>query len=119
ELGQAVTVNLSAAKVISMSKGMFGPFIPGQPNRAYDLLGIWQPVKLVVRGASRIDDVWFRPSLDSANVQVNLEKNNSDQARVTAVLTDRLTGQELAKESNEFAGSGKVGEVTTIRFLNL
>src|SRR5688572_24357053 len=27
DLGQAVTVNLSAAKVISMSKGMFGPFV--------------------------------------------------------------------------------------------
>jgi len=53
-LGEAVTVNLSAAKVISMSKGMFGPLTPNQDNRAYDLYGIWQPVKLRVTGPARI-----------------------------------------------------------------
>ena len=59
KLGQAVTVNLSAAKVVSMSKGMFGPLAPQQNNRDYDLYGIWQPVKLVVRGAAKIEDVFF------------------------------------------------------------
>jgi hypothetical protein len=70
-LGEAVTVNLSAAKVISMSKGMFGPLTPNQDNRAYDLYGIWQPVKLVVRGSSKIDDVWFQPSLTGAKIEVS------------------------------------------------
>ncbi len=70
QLGEAVTVNLSAAKVISMSKGMFGPLTTNKDNRAYDLVGIWQPVRLVVRGAGKIDDVWFQPSLTGAKVQV-------------------------------------------------
>src|SRR3954469_10225869 len=77
ELGQAVTVNLSAAKVISMSKGMFGPFTVGQPNRAYDLLGIWQPVKLVVRGGARINDVFFRASDDLTGAKVDVEVQSS------------------------------------------
>jgi beta-galactosidase/beta-glucuronidase len=77
DLGQAVTVNLSAAKVISMSKGMFGPFTAGQPSRAYDLYGIWQPVKLVVRGPARINDAFFQPSdaLDGARVDVEVQSH--------------------------------------------
>ena len=52
-MGEAVTVNLTASKVKTMSKGMFGPLSPNFDNRAYDLHGIWQPVKLVVRGPAR------------------------------------------------------------------
>ncbi len=77
-MGEAVTVNLTASKVRSMSKGMFGPLSPNADNRAYDLHGIWQPVKLVVRGAAKLDDVWFVPSLDGAEVRVEarlLERN--------------------------------------------
>jgi beta-galactosidase len=68
--GEAVTVNLTASKVRSLSKGMFGPLSPGFDNRAYDLHGIWQPVRLAVRGTASIDDVWFAPSLDGAEVRV-------------------------------------------------
>ena len=70
-LGEAVTVNLSAAKVVSMSKGMFGPLSPNQDNRAYDLLGIWQPVKLVVRGLLKIEDVAFVPHVGLATPRGN------------------------------------------------
>ena len=49
-MGEAVTVNLTASKVKTMSKGMYGPFWPGASNRSYDLHGIWQPVSLVARG---------------------------------------------------------------------
>jgi beta-galactosidase len=83
-LGEAVTVNLSAAKVISMSKGMFGPLTPNQDNRAYDLYGIWQPVKLVVRGSAKIEDVWFQPSLTGAKVQVAA----TGSGKVRAVIKD-------------------------------
>jgi hypothetical protein len=91
QLGQAVTVNLSAAKVISMSKGMFGPLSPRKDNREYDLYGIWQPVKLVVRGGARIDDVFFQPSLDGAKVDVWV--GGGSAKRVRATLTDRATGK--------------------------
>ena len=48
-LGQAVTVNLTASKILTLSKGMFGPLSPDANNRSYDLHGIWQPVKLAVQ----------------------------------------------------------------------
>src|SRR5205823_9483119 len=41
-MGEAVTVNLTASKIRSLSKGMYGPLAPGFDNRAYDLHGIWQ-----------------------------------------------------------------------------
>ncbi|MGB7158524.1 MAG: glycoside hydrolase family 2 TIM barrel-domain containing protein [Tepidisphaeraceae bacterium] len=93
-LGEAVTVNLSAAKVISMSKGMFGPLTPNQDNRAYDLYGIWQPVKLVVRGPVRITDVGIETTVD--RYQLNLEWEalvDGLQVRRRYTLTDLKTGE--------------------------
>jgi hypothetical protein len=98
QLGEAVTVNLSAAKVISMSKGMFGPLTPNQDNRAYDLYGIWQPVKLVVRGAARIEDVWFQPSLTGARVTAELSAHGSHRVRFRTRLTDVKTGELLGEQ---------------------
>jgi beta-galactosidase len=97
-LGQAVTVNLSASKIMSMSKGMFGPLSPAQDNRDYELHGIWQPVKLVVRDDAQIDDVWFNPTLDGARVQV--EGHSLSGARVAvlkAQWTDPKTGKTFAE----------------------
>src|SRR5439155_16573702 len=91
QLGEAVTVNLSAAKVISMSKGMFGPLTPNQDNRAYDLYGIWQPAKLVVRGAAKINDVFFQstPQLNGARVAVEMQSSGAHgDFRVRARFTD-------------------------------
>ncbi|MEO6435124.1 MAG: sugar-binding domain-containing protein, partial [Tepidisphaeraceae bacterium] len=104
-LGQAVTVNLSAAKVISMSKGMFGPLTPNQDNRAYDLYGIWQPVKLVVRGIAKIDDVWFQPTLTGAKVQVETHVPGMGKAAVHAKLTDVKTNEKLAEWSGEITAA--------------
>lgn len=90
-LGQAVTVNLSAAKVVSMSKGMFGPLSPNQDNRAYDLLGIWQPVRLVVRGGAHIDDVFFQPDDDLKGAKVSVEAKSDNahgNVKVRAHWTD-------------------------------
>jgi antitoxin (DNA-binding transcriptional repressor) of toxin-antitoxin stability system len=69
-VSEAVTVNLTAAKVMSMSKGMFGPLTPNRPNRDYDAFGIWQPARLVVRGEAAIEDAWFIPTLSGADVRV-------------------------------------------------
>ncbi len=90
-LGEAVTVNLSAAKVISMSKGMFGPLTAGKPNRDYDLYGIWQPVKFVVRGPARITDAFFQttPDLKGAKIDVDLQSSGlHGNVRVRARFTD-------------------------------
>lgn len=95
-LGEAVTVNLSMSKIVSMSKGMFGPLSPAKDNREYDLHGIWQPVSLHVTSAGRIDDAWFIPKLDSAQVRVDVSGQAAD-AVLRAVWKDPKTGELLGK----------------------
>jgi len=96
-LGQAVTVNLTASKILTLSKGMFGPLSPDANNRSYDLHGIWQPVKLVVRDAAMIDDAWFIPSLDGARVRVEARSLEEAQSAVLrARWTDVKTGKVFA-----------------------
>ncbi len=117
-LGQAVTVNLTASKILTLSKGMFGPLSPDQNNRSYDLHGIWQPVKLVVRDSAMIDDAWFIPSLDGARVQVEARSLAGAQpavlrARWTDVKTNRVfaTTEPVAVQ----LGENKVTRDLTLR----
>ena len=97
-LGQAVTVNLTASKILSLSKGMFGPLSPDANNRSYDLHGIWQPVKLVARDGAMIDDAWFIPSLDGARVQIEAQSLAGAQSAVLqARWTDVKTNKVFAR----------------------
>ena len=116
-MGSAVTVNLTASKVKSMSKGMYGPLWPSTNNRDYDLHGIWQPVKLVVRGNAMLDDVWFKPSLDGAEVRVEARALGSPlAARITARWTDMGIGRNLGVIQSEKI---EIGTNTTLHTLNL
>ncbi|MGI8965676.1 MAG: sugar-binding domain-containing protein, partial [Limisphaerales bacterium] len=116
-MGEAVTVNLTASKVRSLSKGMFGPLSPNADNRAYDLHGIWQPVKLVLRGAAKINDVWFKPSLTGAEIQFEASAlGNSQSTKLKAKLTDVKTGDvfvEMLVEKFEL-GAKPSSETRTI-----
>ncbi len=94
-MGEAVTVNLTASKVLTLSKGMFGPMSPGFDNHSYDLHGIWQPVKLVVRSSGKIEDAWFVPSLTGAEVRV--QAVHSNPAMLHAKWTDTQTGDVLGE----------------------
>ena len=99
-LGEAVTVNLTASKIISMSKGMFGPLSPGHDNRAYDLYGIWQPVRLVVTGGGE-----DRRRLVQADARRRDDRRRAhapasgEQIAVAHKLTDAKTGEKLAERS--------------------
>lgn len=93
-LGTAVTVNLTASKVLSLSKGMFGPLTPVAENRAYDLHGIWQPVRLTIHGTAKLADVHFVPSLNGAKVSVEARSLSGDQpAVVKARWVDTMTNK--------------------------
>ena len=97
-LGTAVTVNLTASKVLSLSKGMFGPLTPVDANRAYDLHGIWQPVRLAIHGAAKLDDVYFMPGLSGAKVNVEAKSFAGNQsATVKAKWTDVKTNKVFAE----------------------
>ncbi|HXG86261.1 MAG TPA: hypothetical protein VNI84_19735, partial [Pyrinomonadaceae bacterium] len=109
-LGTAVTVNLTASKVLSLSKGMFGPLTPVAENRAYDLHGIWQPVRLSIHGAAKLDDVYFIPTLTGAKVEVEATSLSSNQNAVAkARWTDAKTNKVFAetKAANIQLNSGK------------
>jgi hypothetical protein len=96
-MGEAVTVNLTVSKVRSLSKGMYGPLAPGFDNHGYDLHGIWQPVRLVIRGQATIEDIWFAPSLEGAEVRV--QASSATRTR-TAILKAKWTE---ANTTNIFA----------------
>jgi hypothetical protein len=96
-MSEAVTVNLTAAKVMTLSKGMFGPLSPDRPNRDYDLHGIWQPVRIAVRGEGEIDDAWFIPALNGAEVRVEARGLNEPMdAVLRARWFDSKTGWSFA-----------------------
>ena len=99
-MGEAVTVNLTASKVKTMSKGMYGPFWPGANNRDYDLHGIWQPVSLVARGEGKIDDAWFNPSLDGGELKVSAHLFEPQAVTVKAEWIDDKTSQNFAQVSS-------------------
>jgi len=98
-MGEAVTVNLTASKVKTMSKGMYGPLWPGENNRSYDLHGIWQPVSLVARGEGEIDNVWFNPSLDGGDLKVSAHSFEPGGAMIKARWIDDKTGGDFAQVS--------------------
>jgi hypothetical protein len=78
---------------------MFGPLTPNQDNRAYDLYGIWQPVKLVVRGPGKIENVYFQPSLTGAKVDVEASWKGPVDAQLSVSLTDPSSQEQLAQWS--------------------
>jgi len=101
-MGEAVTVNLTASKVRSLSKGMYGPLTPGFDNRSYDLHGIWQPVRLLVRGAASLGDVWFAPSMEGAEVRVEASSTiKRHQVFLKAKWTDVRAGKIFAEVEPE------------------
>ena len=112
-LGTAVTVNLTASKVLSLSKGMFGPLTPVDDNRAYDLHGIWQPARLSIYGAAKLDDVYFIPTLTGAKVEIEAASLVSNQnavvkARWTDVKTNKIFAEAKAAHIQLDSGKSKV-----------
>jgi hypothetical protein len=112
-MGEAVTVNLTASKVRSLSKGMFGPLAPGFDNRSYDLHGIWQPVRLLVRGTASLDDVWFTPSLEGAEIRVTANSTlKRHQVFLKAKWTDAGAEKVFAEVGPEKMVLNGVGRET-------
>lgn len=119
-LGTAVTVNLTASKVLSLSKGMFGPFTPVDDNRAYDLHGIWQPVHLSIHGAAKLDDVYFIPTLTGAKVNIEAKSFAGNQtASVKAKWTDAKTNKVFAETKPQKIQLNSNSSTTTLEINNL
>jgi beta-galactosidase len=116
QLGEAVTVNLTSSKVMTMSKGMFGPLSPNADNRAYDLHGIWQPVKLVMRGGAVIDQVFFCTTPDRDGAMIEVAARSLDEAQPVKI-TARFIDENDPQSVREFSTAGQIGrETRTIQF---
>lgn len=119
-LGTAVTVNLTASKVLSLSKGMFGPLTPVDDNRAYDLHGIWQPVRLAIHGAAKLDDVYFMPTLTGAKVNVEAKSLAGNQtANLKAKWTDVKTNKVFAEAKAQTIQLNSDKSTATLEINNL
>jgi hypothetical protein len=116
QLGEAVTVNLTSSKVMTMSKGMFGPLSPNADNRAYDLHGIWQPVRLVVRGGAKIEDVFFRPAPGLNAYRVDVEASSSGYTGEVLIRTQLvdLRTQDLVDEMGAGTTLHRAGLKTSV-----
>jgi len=66
-VGVAVTVPITEAMLNSLPHGMYD----------FDPAGIWQPVKLVITNPVSVTDVYIRPSLDDAKIELELSNNQS------------------------------------------
>lgn len=119
-LGTAVTVNLTASKVLSLSKGMFGPLTPVDDNRAYDLHGIWQPVRLSIHGAAKLEDVYFAPTLTGAKVTVEAKSLGENQTTIVkAKWTDAKTNKVFAETKAQTFQISKDNSTATLEIGNL
>jgi beta-galactosidase len=72
--GVAVTVEVTSEMLRSLPHGMYGD----------DPAGIWQPAKLVVSGPVAVNDVFVKPRLDGATVEVEMV-NKPDRARTVSL----------------------------------
>src|SRR5690606_27100232 len=93
---------------------------PNNDNRAYDLYGIWQPVRLAVRGEAIIDDAWFIPALDGAEVRVETRGlGGAREASLQATWTDKATGQQFASTQPQRVRLGGDTATTSLRISGL
>lgn len=110
---EAVTVNLTGSKVKTMSKGMYGPMWPMANPHAYDLHGIWQPVRLQVTGDARVEDAWFIPSTNGGGLKVTGRLFGSRPVTIRAVWEGlaELRSQKIQWKTANFSTTLRLRDV--------
>lgn len=76
---EAVTVEVTKEMLNSMPHGMMGN----------NVSGIWQPVSLVITDPVRVEDVFIRPRLDGAGIDVQLANGGASRSTVGLSYTIR------------------------------
>ncbi len=99
-LGVAVTVEVTQSMLDSLPHGMF-----------HDVGGIWQPVKLIVTGPVKVDDIYIQPGLDGLDCDLTIDGNTSglkDAVLVSYSIRSAKDGSLLyssPQEKPEWVGS--------------
>jgi hypothetical protein len=73
-LGIAVTIEVTQSMLNSLPHGMF-----------HDLGGIWQPVKLLVTGPVKINDIFIQPRLDGLDFDLTVDGDTSGRKEAMSV----------------------------------
>ncbi|MGN1027642.1 MAG: glycoside hydrolase family 2 protein [Faecousia sp.] len=78
--------------------------------------GIWRGVKLLITDKLHIEDIWFRPTLEDASIEVTLANQGEDarEATLSYSLVHTVTGETLcAYDEGTFSiGSGQKRVIT-------
>ena len=79
--------------------------------------GIWRSVRLIITDKTRVEDVWFRPRLDGASLEVEIAHGGRDSAECALYydLTHTATGECLCG-GEVCALTLRPGESRTVRF---
>lgn len=91
---------LPAVRSISLSNGRKYRW-HGDYNQNVVPTGIWQPVKLVATGESRITDLYINPVVESkgATVEVELEVTNDSSSAMSVEAQIDLTGENFLSKN--------------------
>lgn len=100
----AITVEITESMLESVPRGMYRGACTtedGLPKRLERPGGLWQPVRLVRTRPARIDDVFFVPRLDGANIDVRIENKGSEafEGEVEISVAGVRTGRAVRVES--------------------
>lgn len=83
-----------------------------------DPAGIWQPVRLTVSDAVKIEDVFIRPRLDGATFDVTIKNHSSRKTTVdlSTDITDKQSGESLYSGLSVKKITLKGGEERTLTY---
>ncbi len=102
--GVAVTVEVTSEMLRSLPHGMY----------CDDPAGIWQPVKLVISGPVAVNDVFIKPRLDGATMDVKLVNSQGQERTVDLAYTIRDAKDRSVLCSGNLPQSVKVPASATV-----
>lgn len=100
----AVTVAVTSGMIRDLPHGNYDNGWPTSRNG-----GIWSPVELVVTELAKIEDVFFRPRLDGASIDITIDNRelNPVDRTIRVQLYDHATGSLFHEQAS--AGPLRVG----------
>jgi beta-galactosidase len=102
----AVSVEITEEMLKSIPRGFYNPAYDGQGNRVSSRpAGIWQPVNLRIESDISIKDVFFKPRLDGADIDVEVDSQNFDTKNI--YLSTEIAGTKFKDKLEVKPGSNK------------
>ncbi len=102
----AVSVEVSEEMLKSIPRGFYFPAYDGQGNRVSNRpAGIWQPVNLKIESSLSIKDVFFKPRLDGADIDVEIESQYFEPVNI--YFNAEIAGETVSEKLDVKPGKNK------------